>query len=294
MLRGIQHALPFRRLAAITALTVSALTFSPLPSANALTIVRVDGGGIAPGNTAGGGTLASLFNAACDVWEQAILDPHVVTLTFGWGGQSGAVLAAHTLLTQGGVPHRETAGSIVVDNDGTFAFFLDPTPDSNTEWTTYTESTADLGGGILNTGRVYTGATGNAAGRFDLFTILLHEIGHSLGLSSANAAFQAERGDNDVDVNAPLPFAGSSIPLDGLSAHISGTLPGTLLAGGIDGGTRRLVTAADVLANAQVSQFQNINLNPSAVAAPEPVSGSLLGMAGLPLLSIFRRRRYRA
>jgi hypothetical protein len=253
----------------------------------------VNGGGTAPGSAVGGGTLTGLFNAACDVWEQAILDPHVVTLTYFWGGQSGATLAAHTLLSQGGVPHRETAGSIVVDNDGSSVFFMDPTPTSNTEWTTYTESTANLGGGVMNTGRVYTGATGSAAGRYDLFSVLLHEIGHSLGLSSANTAFQAERADNDVDVTAPRPFASSAIPLDGSSAHISGTLPNTLLVGGIGAGTRRLVTAADILANAQVSQFQTLNLNPTAVAAPEPVSGVLLGIAGLPLLGAVIRRRSR-
>jgi hypothetical protein len=273
-------------------LTLWLVSVSLAPSARAITIIRVDGGGIAPGNIAGGGTLAGVFHAACDVWEQAILDPFTLTLTFRWGPEPGSTLASHTLLTQGGTPHRETTGLINVDNDDTFAFFLDPTPIVHTEWTTYTESFADLGGGILNTGHVYTGATGSAVGRFDLFSILLHEIGHALGLSSANTAFLAERGDNDVDVTAPRPFPGSAIPLDGGSAHTNaGALPDTLLFPGIGTGTRRLPTAADILANAQVSRFQNLNLNPTAAAAPEPFSGALLGTVGLAVTgAVFQRR----
>lgn len=231
-----------------------------LTQSNALaqvTIVRINGGGAAPGTVAGGGNLASIFNAACDWWEQALVTtPYTLTLTFEWGPQSGSTLAAHTLSTQGGVPNRETAGSITFDNDGTSTWFLDPTPGANNEYGTGpTFSSADLGGGVLTTGKVFTGGSGSAAGRTDLFSVCLHEIGHSLGLSSANTSFAAENGDGDIDVTAPRPFAGSAI--DTVSgAHLNiGT---ALMFPTFGTGLRRWPTAVDVLANAQVSSMTDI------------------------------------
>ena len=51
----------------------------------------------------------------------------------------------------------------------------------------------------MNIGREYTNGQGNAAAH-DLFTTVVHEIGHALGLSAANNAYVAETGDLDVDI----------------------------------------------------------------------------------------------
>ena len=270
-------------LLASLAIGLAALT----PSASALTIVRNFAGGAAPGNTAGGGNLVTLFNAAADRWEAAILDAHVVTINFSWGAQSGGTLAAHSLVTQGGAPNRETAGNIVFDNDGSSLWFMDATPLNNSEFTTYTESSANFGGGTMNTGKVYTGATGDAVGRFDLLTTAIHEIGHALGLSGANTAFQAGNGDLDVDVTAPRPFAGSSIPTVS-GAHLD--IVTSMMYPFANSGERKDLSVADIIANAQISQFTNLNLGTNPPPVADGGSSLLMLLAGLAAIAGWRRK----
>src|SRR5690606_8404106 len=130
------------------------------------------------------------------------------------GPQSGGTLAAHTLNAQGGTPNRETAGTIVFDNDGSSSWYLDPTPCDNSEWSTFTQNTSNYGAGVLIDEARWSGASGGASGNHDLFGVCLHEIGHALGLSSANTAYQAETGDNDIDVTSPRPSNGSTLAVN--------------------------------------------------------------------------------
>lgn len=262
------------------------ITVSQAP---ALTIVRNFTGGSAPGNAVGAGTLQSVFNAAADCWEHAILDSHTVTLSYSWGGQSGSTLAAHSLGTQGGSPNRETAGSIVFDNDGSSVYYMDDTPHNHSEFSTYTATDANLGGGMINIGRVFTGASGLAAGRSDLFSVALHEIGHSLGMSAANLSFAAEIALNGaptrIIVDGPVPHAGSVLPTVS-GAHLN--LSSSLMFPSISSGVRRIIAASDILANAEISRFVDLNLDPCPV--PEP---STLALVGLGAICLLRRKRIR-
>lgn len=241
-------------------ITLAAITI-PVSSAEAqVNIVRINGGGSPPAaNSTGSGNLTTIFNAACDWWEAALVtSPYTLTLTYQWGPQSGGTLAAHSLVSQGGTPNRETAGSITFDNDGTTDWYIDSTPCNHSEYSTYTEGTGNYGAGSMNDEMGWTGASGGALNQFDLFRTALHEVGHALGLSSANTAFQAERGDNDVDVTAPRPFAGSALPLNATSAHMGVT--SMLMCGGCASrNLRRFPSLADVLANAQISQMDGIS-----------------------------------
>ena len=109
-------------------------------------------------------------------------------------------------------------------------------------------------------------------------TTVLHEIGHSLGISNANIAFFAEQVDGDIDIHAPRPFAGATIPLasnfSGITSHVDIGF-GPVMASGSHN-TRQLLSEVDIVLNAELGHFQYLNLNPSQ-PIPEPSTWVLLG-----------------
>ena len=239
------------------ATVIAALSFSQSADAQ-VTIIRNNTGGAQPASAVGGGDLTTIINEACDWWEATLITtPYTLTINYSWSGLGGGTLGVHSLLTQGGTPNRETSCTIRFDNDGSSVWFLDPTPCDNSEYTSgELLSSANFGGGVMNTGRRHNSPTGNAVGRHDLLTVALHEVGHALGLSSANTSFQAGNGDLDVDVTAPRPFPGSSIPTIS-GAHLNVT--NSLMFPSVSSGLRRLVTEADAVSNAQISDMSGIN-----------------------------------
>ncbi len=275
--KGLDPMKPLARFAALVLLVTAASGASAQ-----LTIIRNFSGGTPPANAVGGGDLQTIFNAAADLWEAAIQDNHTVTITYSWAALGGGTLGVHNLTSEGGTPHRETAGTIRFDNDGSSVFFLDPTPRMNEEYTTFTATNSTLPG-TINSGRVWTGATGLASGRTDLFSVALHEIGHALGLSSANDAFVAEAGDSDVDLTSPRAPAGSAIPVTSpTNAHVA--IANALMFPSIGTSLRRTISDADIMANAQISQFANVTLNPvfpTAAVQDEIVMSSVGTASGL-------------
>lgn len=270
-----------------------------VPNAWAVSILGNFIGGTQQGPSVGGGNIVDIFNAAALTWENAIADPHDLFINYGWGPDPGGF---HFLVAQGGVPNRETQGLIQVQpqifSPGDFVtLFLDPTPTLNEEFLPEVQLTQDLGGGDLTIGRRLDASGAAPPGVWhDLYSYLLHEIGHALGISNGNISFISEAADGVIIVGPGLPFAGSIIPLAtnnfGVTSHIDVVVGGPLMSS-LGSNDRRLPSAIDVLANAQISGFTQLNFEATQVAepVPEPTTLLLFGAGGLGLLAKMRRRK---
>ena len=276
-----------------TLLSLALAVFVTIPSnASAITIVRnflgtgifplAGGVGTAePGNAVGGGNLTAIVNAAADYWEAALLDTRVFTINFGWRALGASTIG---VVSQYVIPQPGFGGDIQFESDGSNISFMDmdPTPYDNSEFNTLASSSDDLGGGVINVGRVYSDPNISPALNIDMLSIAKHEIDHLLGIADF-FSFTTPT----LTTTAPRPNAGTVIPTTALGGgHIN--IAPSLMFGTISTGIRRVQSGVDILAAAEANGFVNIDLSPNIV--PEPDTALLLSL-GLVGLAVKRRRQ---
>jgi hypothetical protein len=216
----------------------------------------------------GGGNLEEIFKVAAEQWEAVFKGGSGnwdLTIRFGWADLSQFGVAIVDSYG-GNNPVRITSGQALFSNTPSPGFFADPTPRDSTEYKQFSSYLHD--DVPLNRGRVFSEATGDAAGRIDLFTLALHEIGHLLGFDSKYVGWKCQPIPDFVGcfliVTEPRPFAGLAIPLHPQSDHLfDGAFPvGTqpLMVPDPQPGQRQLISGIDALAIAEFSSFDKPNL----------------------------------
>ena len=113
-----------------------------------------------PAVSFGGGNLQAIFEAAASYWEQDLVSDRTVNLYYTWQPR-GTTQIGSALTTN----PSASVSSAYIRFSSDVQWFMDSTPLDNDEFTNYTESTADLGGGQLVTERVFNNGIGDAAGR---------------------------------------------------------------------------------------------------------------------------------
>jgi hypothetical protein len=193
-----------------------------------------------------------------------------LTVRYGWGTNlDDNLFGQEFLLGQGGVNIVRMTNSLVLfnrqpplpeDEGAVRGFFADPTPWNNSAYTVYETTESEFSDfetmlpvGHINVGRVLSGARGLAKGRIDLFTIAMHEIGHSLGLDTDYVGHKAQAMGPLVIITPPRPLAGAGVGLNLFGDHIDLTTP--LMIVKPNAGKRQLISGIDALTIAQFSSF---------------------------------------
>ena len=170
---------------------------------------------------------------------------------------------------------------------------------------------ADLGGASVNVARFGNAVQGSGAeGRWDLVTVLLHEMEHSVAYNAGESRYY-DRVDYNPDASFVIPTS-----LTGLPATFDVPLtPGSHIDGHADNGLyndaviadpgfypgqRALLTSVDIYGACYIAgcSRSEMNINPYQTVSPVPLpaTGNLMitGLAALFGFQVFRRSSGRA
>ncbi|MEM8781888.1 MAG: hypothetical protein AAGE65_03440, partial [Planctomycetota bacterium] len=228
-----------------------------------------------PAIDADGQRLGELVRAAADFYEARIGDDHELRVQyyyFDFGSTSN--IGATTLRSESDGRITEVFLRVAKAPLGSSGnWFYDDTPDDHSEFDLDVTRVGDLSGAQRNDGFVgdvpdtlevgHAGGAigGGATGKFDLYTVVLHEMGHALGLLSTASSAQGETADGDYDFRGDQ-LGGRAGAVRHVSGEISHLRPDVaLMTNGIDTGQRRMPSATDLLAIASVSGFTHLDLD---------------------------------
>ncbi len=221
--------------------------------------------------------LQSMMTAAAAVWEDMVEDPWTLNVSFWWqdlSDDSGTLALELTTGTSGGKP---TSARITFDTEVNGVernWFLDPTPLDASEFALDTSLYRDLTVAkkiegftgnppdlleVNVTGSAKASAPLSARTGFDLYSVMLHELGHAVGMSPSLVGSETADGDYDI-LPQFLGGAASGARVESASniAHLGAV--GALMGPTFATGKRRLASSTDVLAVAASVDWLSVDL----------------------------------
>jgi large repetitive protein len=170
-----------------------------------------------------------LQNKTVPLWTEFLQSPTPFNLKVEITDLPTGQLAEGTI-TGFDINGRPNSGTLTLDiNGNTQGWFIDTTPGDNSEFDKQLTETA------------YQATNSSATGKYDLLTVILHELGHIKGIIKGNSAFDANVKNNTFIGNG---FTASLTP-DG--SHLDNTLhPHDLLNTSLKPGIRKLPSQLDL------------------------------------------------
>ncbi len=262
----------FSRLLAGLLLACSLVAGGAAPT-HAITInMNFDPGSDSPAFDPGGTMLQALADDAASIWEDIFEDTQVIDITYRYDSIGGLANGTANSVSGG----RPVTGTINVDSDNVRTWFFDTTPLDNSEYNfnqvLYRDLTSTQQSAWYNStppdllevsfrGTADAAAPAAARNGFDMFSTLVHEIGHVLGLSHSQMAQPETVGEGDFDFDVSSTFnAGNFFAIEAAGtdpsdvndwAHIAAQ---SLMCNGCAAtGLRRMPAATDVFAIASAA-----------------------------------------
>jgi len=268
---GVRESLLVRGLCAVLA------TGLMIDGAAALTInLSFDSGASdSPSFDLTGAKLTPIFQQAADYWEDIIEDAWTLDIEYYYDDLNDPdnFLGLHTNLgTSGGKP---TEARIRIDTqrwDIERDWWFDPTPAGDTEFDLEQTLYRDLTPGeqsawfagsppeVLEVGFRGPAVAGGAAdGHLDVFSTVIHEMGHALGLTGNVASGEVADGDYDAPASMVRGTNTDILETAPDNYHIADGV--ALMCSGCGAsGLRRMPSATDVLAIAAASGWTRVDL----------------------------------
>lgn len=274
------------------------------------TVYQTSTGAFSTTNAAGSTDVTANFRAdanfAASILDSAVKAPFDLSINITLYDLSFEGAVSDSSISAYGPNGLPSQSAIRVDNGG-MKFFVDATPSNNSEFAIKSRD-ASLGGGMVNVARIGNGISGFASSNYDLVTLFVHEMEHSIAYNSAIPSYSDKAGTSarsGFDIPTSLTGFKSSffLPLipDG-GSHIDGNVDNGLFNGTVVAdpsfvsGQRALLTGAEIYGACYVDgcTLSQVNTNPYAASrVPEPAAYGImlfgLGTIGLRLSRKNRR-----